>query len=164
MYVDDNLYADVGGHLVHTICSTSIGALFSVLGMPTNPLVPSPLSDDKFQGWYNHERKLVGRQFNSRRLTVGMLPYKRERLAALLRQWTEAQSYSLLEIAQLLGTLENHTKYARCWYSTLQNHVCRALHARYAILSRKYNHWDQEARFLHQLPLSLVHHVESLVA
>jgi hypothetical protein len=96
-----------------------------------------------------------------------MLPYKHERLAALLRQWTEAQSYSLLEIAQLLGTLENHTKYARwahCWYSTLQNHVHRALHARYAILSRKYNHRDQEARFLRQLPLPLVHHVESLVA
>jgi hypothetical protein len=47
MHVDNNLYADVGNHLVHTICS-SIGALFGILGMPTNPLVPSPLSDDKF--------------------------------------------------------------------------------------------------------------------
>jgi hypothetical protein len=92
-----------------------------------------------------------------------MLPYKRERLGALLCQWTETQSYSLLEIAQLLGVLENHTKYARwarCWYSTLQNHVRRALHARYAILSCKYSRRDQEARFLHQLPPSLVHRVE----
>jgi hypothetical protein len=113
MHVDDNLYADVGDHLVHTICS-SIGALFGVLGMPTNPLVPSPLSDDKFESWYNHERKLVGRQFNSRRLSVGMLPYKRERLATLLRQWVDASSYNLVEISHLLGTLENHTKYARC--------------------------------------------------
>jgi hypothetical protein len=166
MHVDDNLYADVGAHLVHTICS-SIGALFGVLGMPTNPLVPSPLSNDKFEGWYNHERKLVGRQFNSRRLSVGMLPYKRERLAILLRHWNDAPSYSLLEIAQLLGTLENHTKYARwarCWFSALQNHVRRALHTRYQILSRKYNQQGQELRFKRQLPTSLLHRVDSLIA
>jgi hypothetical protein len=76
----------------------------------------------------------MGRQFNSRRLSVGLLPYKRERLAILLRHWMAAPSYSLLEIAQLLGTLENHTKYARwarCWFSALQNHVRQALHVRY---------------------------------
>jgi hypothetical protein len=72
MHVDNALYADVGAHLIHTICS-GVGALFRVLGMPTNPLVPSPLSTDKFECWYNHERKLVGRHFDSRRLSVGML-------------------------------------------------------------------------------------------
>jgi hypothetical protein len=49
MHVDDNLYADVHSFIIHTIC-VSVGALFSVLGWPTNPLVPSPLSMDKFEG------------------------------------------------------------------------------------------------------------------
>jgi hypothetical protein len=156
MHVDDALYADVGDHLVHTICA-SVGALFGVLGMPTNPLVPSPLSTDKFKGWYNHERKLVGRQFNSRSLSVGMLPYKRECLIALLRQWTTASTYDLLQISQLLGVLENHTKYARwarCWYFALQNHVRRALFARYQILARRFQRREQELRFTRQLPVA----------
>jgi hypothetical protein len=166
MHVDDALYADVGTHLVHTIC-TSVGALFGVLGMPTNPLVPSPLSIDKFEGWYNHERKLVGRQFNSRRLTVGMLPYKRERLLELLTHWTSVSTYDLLEISHLLGTLENHTKYARwarCWYFALQNHVRRALFARYQIIRRSYKRQEQELRFTRQLPSTLLHRVDALVS
>jgi hypothetical protein len=166
MHVDDALYADVGTYLVHTICA-SVGALFGVLGMPTNPLVPSPLSSEKFEGSYNHERKLVGRHFNSRRLTVGMLPYKRERLLELLLHWTSATTYDLLEISQLLGVLENHMKYARwarCWYFALQNHVRRALFARYQILKRVYKRREQELRFSRQLPASLLHRIDSLVA
>jgi hypothetical protein len=166
MHVDDALYADIGSHLVHTICS-SVGALFGVLGMPTNPLVPSPLSTDKFEGWYNHQRKLVGRHFDSRQLTVGMLPYKRDRLLELLRFWTSSLSYDLLEISHLLGVLENHTKYARwarCWYFALQNHARRALFARYQILARQYQRRGQELRFARQLPVSLLHRVDSLVA
>jgi hypothetical protein len=94
MHVDDNLYADVGMYLFRTICS-SIGALFDVLGPPTNPLVPSPLSSDKFEAHYTHLQKLVGRQFNSRTLSVGMLPYKRERLLELLKNWVSMTLYDL---------------------------------------------------------------------
>jgi hypothetical protein len=166
MHVDDALYADVGTHLIHTICS-SVGALFGVLGLPSNTQVPSPLSTDKFEGWYNHERKLVGRQFNSRSLTVGMLPHKRERLLQLLLHWASATSYDLLEIAQLLGVLENHTKYARwarCWYFALQNHARRALSTRYQIILRRYKRQEQELRFTRQLPATLLHRVDTLVA
>jgi hypothetical protein len=98
---------------------------------------------------------------------VGMLPYKRDRLLELLRLWVKAQSYDLLEISQLLGVLENHTKYARwarCWYFALQNHVRRALFARYQILTRQYHQKGQELRFSRQLPVSLLHRLESLVA
>jgi hypothetical protein len=166
MHVDDALYADVGTHLIHTICS-SVGALFGVLGLPSNTQVPSPLSTDKFEGWYNHERKLVGRQFNSRSLTVRVLPYKRERLLQLLLQWASATSYDLLEIAQLLGVLENHTKYtcwAWCWYFALQNHALRALSTRYQIIRRRYKQQEQELRFTRQLPATLLHRVDTLVA
>jgi len=79
MHVDDALCADVGMHIFHSIC-VSILALFWLLGFPTNPLVPSPLSVDKFESFYNHQRKMVGRRFNSRTLSVGLLDYKLDQL------------------------------------------------------------------------------------
>ena len=166
MHVDDNLYADVPEFIIHTICA-SVGALFAILGMPTNPLVPSPLSLDKFEGRYDHRRKLVGRQFNSRTLSVGMLQYKRERLGDLLRQWSQPRSCDLLELAHLLGVLENHTKYARwarCWYCALQNHARRVLFTRYQILARRYSRKEMEIRFARQLPVTLLHRLDSLIA
>jgi len=108
MHVDDALYADVGMYIVHTIC-VSILALFWLLGFPTNPLVPSPLSVDKFESFYNHQRKMVGRKFNSRTLSVGLLDYKLDQLQVLLREWLGKPSFNLLEVATLLGILENHT-------------------------------------------------------
>jgi hypothetical protein len=95
-----------------------------------------------------------------------MLPYKRERLLELLTHWSMVTTYDLLEISHLLGVLENHTKYARwarCWYFALQNHVCRALHAQYQIISWWYKRHDQELRFTQQLPATLLHHVDGLV-
>jgi hypothetical protein len=166
MHVDDNLYADVIAFIFHTIF-VSVAALFYLLGWPTNPLVPSPLSMDKFHGSYNHERKLVGRHFDSRRLTVGMLPHKRERLLGVLRPWVHASSYDLFEIAHLLGVLENHTKYARwarCWYFSLQNHARRALFTRYQILARRYKREEHVLRFSRQLPASLLNRVDSLIS
>jgi hypothetical protein len=164
--VDDNLYADVYQFILFTIC-ISVAALFALLGMPTNPLVPSPLSMDKFEAFYNHERKLVGRRFNSRTLTVGMLPYKRERLLELLHHWVSTPTFDLLDLSRLLGVLENHTKYARwarCWYFALQNHVRRILFARYQILERRYGRQGHEARFTRHLPASLMHRLSSLIA
>ncbi len=140
MHVDDSLYADVGPFLHQTVYA-SVAALFDLLGEPTDPLVPSPLSLEKFEAFYNHMRKLVGRRFNSRTLSVGMLPYKREQLQQDLHLWVTRPSFDILELSKLLGTLENHTKYApwaRCWYFALQNAVRRILLARYAILKRIY--------------------------
>ena len=105
MHLDDALYADARIHLIHTIC-ISIMALFWVLGFPDNPLVPSPLSSDKFEAFYNHRRKMVGRRFDSRTLSVGVLPYKLVQLRELLEEWMQKERYDLLEIARLLGILE----------------------------------------------------------
>ena len=166
MHVDDALYGDVGEFLEHTIC-TSVSALFWVLGEPTDPLVPSPLSFDKFEAYYNHTRKMVGRRFNSRTLSVGMLDYKREQLSSLLADWAKRERFELLEIAQLLGSLENHTRYARwarCWYFALQNAVRRILHARYKILERLFKKAGLTAKYLSELPSHLAHRVSNLVS
>ena len=166
MHVDDNLYADVRDKLEHTI-AVSVASLFEVLGDPTNPLVPTPLSAEKFEAFYNHRRKLVGRLFDSRALTVGMLPYKRDQLRDLLTSWVSRTSYELLDIASLLGILENHTRYARwarCWYFSLQNAARRALFQRHKIISRIYARSGKEEGFLRSLPKGLHHRLHNLIA
>ena len=166
MHVDDNLYADVLQFLVRTICA-SVWALFLLLGNPLDLRVPSPLSTDKFEATYTHERRLVGRRFNSRTLSVGLLPYKRSQLVDLLRLWDTKKDFSLLELAQLLGILENHTRYARwarCWYFALQNSARRALYARYHILHRKFALGKRRRSLSRHLPRSLSDRLGPLLA
>ena len=167
MHVDDNLYADVLLHLCRSVCA-SAGGLFELFGWPTNPLVPSPLSMDKLETRYDHRRKMVGRLFDSRTLTVGMLPHKREHLLALLVEWASRTKFTLLDIAALLGTLESHTRYARwarCWYFALQNAVRRGLEKRYYALSRIQGRLaTEEATLKTQLPTSLQSRLLSLIS
>ena len=102
VHVDDALCADVAEFLFRTIWA-SVGGLFEVLGLPDNPLVHFTLSLDKFEAWHNHLRKLVGHRFNSRTLSVGMLPYKKDRLLSLLLVSTQKESFELIELAHLLA-------------------------------------------------------------
>ena len=166
MHVDDNMYADVEGHLPRTICA-SLYSLFCILGLPTNPLVPSPLSNEKFESKYNHQRKLVGRKFDSRKLTVGILDYKIDQLRELLQDWLAKSRFELLELAQLLGILENHTRYARwarCWYYALQNTMRRVLHGRYCIIERFYQRKRKRRAYQQQLPAQLSSRIDVLIA
>ena len=68
-------------------------------------------------------------------------PYKRDQLLQLLTDWSTKTCFELTEIAQLLGVLENHTRYACwswCWYFSLQNAVRHALEAHYHIVTQIY--------------------------
>lgn len=167
MHVDDNLYADIGPFLERTV-SASAAALFDLLGWPNEMFVPTPLSMDKLESFYNHERRMVGRHFDSRRLTVGMLPYKRTSLLELLQLWVTKPDFTLTEIAQLLGTLDNHTRYARwarCWYFTLQNLVRLAMNKRYHALSRIANRFHQgNERYQFHLPTDIASRLHSLIS
>jgi len=166
MHVDDALYADVGQDIFHSICA-SILALFWLLGFPTNPLVPSPLTVDKFESFYNHQQKMVGRRFNFRTLSVGLLDYKLDQLRTTLESWITIPSFDLLEIATLLGTLENHTRYARwarCWFFSLQNAVWTILHGRYKIVSRNFNRSGRTATLRRQLPATMLTRLHSILA
>ena len=166
MHVDDALYADVAEYLTHTV-GTSVAALFYALGRPDDPRVPSPLSNDKFEASYTHLRKCVGRRFNSRSMTVGLMPYKREQLVALLTEWVDKPSFDLLGIARLLGILENHTRYARwarCWFFSLQNLVRRVLALRFRVMSRRFPEQARRAKYSHALPGSLLARLASIIA
>ena len=96
-----------------------------------------------------------------------MLPHKKEQLLALLLEWEPKQSFDIVEIANLLGVLENHTKcaqWARCWHFALQNCVWRILHACYEILSWRHKQDQREHEFRQQLPSHLQDQICSLVA
>ena len=167
MHVDDNLYADVAEFLPRSI-QASVASLFELLGYPDNPDVPPALSFDKLTPSYNHRRRLVGRQFDSRTMTVGILPYKRAQLIELLTSWTTLRTYSLLDLASLLGTLDNHTRYtpwARSWYFALQNSSRYSLLQRHHILKRRSRLFQaKEAQYRRVLPTHLFKRLGSLIS
>ena len=111
---------------------------------------------------------MVGRHFDSRSLTVGMLPYKRTRLLALLLEWQDFTEYSLPQIASLIGQLDHLTRYARwarCWYFALSNAVRGALHTRYHILSRANPRFDAKiTSWKSVLPQHLSHRLATLIS
>ena len=167
MHVDDALYADVSEFLERTVCASAAG-LFDVLGWPQPARVPIALSLDKLSTNYNHQRRLVGRLFDSRALTVGMLPCKRAELIANLQEWSTMQQFDLLQLAGLLGTLDNHTRYARwarCWFFGLQNAMRRCLNLRFHVLQRLRPQLSARASsIMFQLPPSLAHRLAPLMA
>ena len=166
MHVDDNLYADVGVYLERTVFS-SVSGLFELLGPPDDPRVPTPLSGDKFEATYNHQRRLVGRLFDSRTMTVGILPYKLAQLRELFVSWETMRDFDLLEVSNLLGILENHTRYARwarCWYLSIQNAVRRALVQRYNIVKRMYQQEKRTRALSALLPPKLEGRIDTLIS
>ncbi len=166
MHVDDNLYADIAEYLERSVAASAAG-LFDLLGWP-DPRVPLPLSLDKFEAYYNHKRRMVGRAFDSRRLSVGMLPYKRTALSELLLSWLQRSSFSLPDIANLIGILEFHTRYARwarCWYFAVQNTARRILHQRFYALKRLQNRFRaREVELRAVLPGPMLDRLSSIVA
>jgi hypothetical protein len=121
-HVDDCGIVDIGPLVPRGVAAGTL-ALYSILGFPADN-VPDPQSKDKLETLYSHERRFVGRQWNTRKLTVGMLEYKRQELLARLDMWLAPASFLLAEAAELQGVLENHTRYvkwARAWFFAIQN-------------------------------------------
>jgi hypothetical protein len=110
-HVDDNIYCDVAAYMTQTVSASAL-ALWHVLGFP-NPLHgPNPLSLEKFDGQYTHQRKTLGHLVDSRTLTVCVLPEKRVIMAATLQDWLCTRSeFTLREISSLHGSLESMTRH-----------------------------------------------------
>jgi hypothetical protein len=85
-------------------------SLYILLGFPSE-VAFSALSLDKFHNYSNHYRQWIGCSFNTKDLTVGIMPSKRVELLSHLKNWINMNSYTLLEVARMLGLLEFHTKY-----------------------------------------------------
>jgi hypothetical protein len=164
-HVDDNLYADVGEHLVRAV-SASVLALYSVLGFP-RPELPNALSTEKLDTRYNHQRKALGNLVDTRRMEVAVLAIKRTQMIALLEEWTQKIAFSLREISSLHGSLESltrHIKWARPLFFALQNAIRFELRRRYHILKRRYGTSKRIASLERDLTPALLHRLDTLIA
>ena len=165
-HVDDNIYADVGEHMMQTLCS-SVLALYHILGFPKDT-VPDALSRDKLCCVYTHTRKTLGHWIDSRAMTIGLVPEKRTMLKDILDDWiSNRQSFTLREISSLHGSLESVTRYttwARPLFFGTQNAIRHALIQRYHILNRTYKPDQRKEVLKKKLTASLEHRLGSLIA
>ena len=164
-HVDDNMYADTRANLHRTIAA-SVMSLYEVLGYPEK-CAPDPLSHEKLETFYNHQRKVVGYHIDTRKMSVGLLDYKRDQAVELLLSWKTRHFFTLPEISVLHGTLESisrYTQWARPWFYALQNVIRDELTRRYHVLQRYYHKIGRAEKLQAALPPSLQHRFDSLVS
>ena len=107
-HVDDNMYANIR-ELLPRAASASVIALYMMVGYP-NGKIPDPISWDKFESTHGHIRRVVGWNFNTRDLTFELPDDKRQSITELLASWLPRKSCTLLQAAELHGTLADASR------------------------------------------------------
>ena len=164
-HVDDNMYADIT-ELLPRAAAASIIALYEILGYPDGR-IPDPISWDKFESTHGHIRRVVGWDFNTRDLTFALPTDKRTAITESLREWCTKTSCTLLEAAELHGTLADASKAnrkGRTMFFGFQNAFRRAIQTRYHQVQGFYSRRSKKATFSAQLPKHLHHRLDSLIA
>ena len=98
---------------------------------------------------------------------MGILDYKLDQLKELLSAWTVKTEHGMLELAQLLGILENHTRcarWARCCFYSLQNEMRRILHGRFCVVERIMKRAGKGRYYSQLLPAQLSSRISVLIA
>ena len=166
-HVDDNIYCDVAAHMAQTVSASAL-ALWHILGFPDPLRGPNPLSLEKFDGRYTHQRKTLGHLIDSRTLTVSVLPEKRATMAALLQDWLGNRvEFTLREISSLHGSLESmtrHIAWMRPLFFAIQNAIRNELSKRYYVLKRTYAKTGRADRIRAKLPPALLDRLSTLIA
>jgi hypothetical protein len=143
--VDDNLYAEIEDNLQKTLSCSAL-SLYIIMGFP-GPFMPDLYSKEKLDSFYQPVRAVMGRQYFTRSMEVGLLDKKRDILIQIIPEWLKPKAtYSLKEAASLLGKLQNATQYvrwAKVWLCPLYNEFSRALTVAYEITKRR---WDNNPR------------------
>jgi hypothetical protein len=164
-HVDDNMYADIQEYLPRTIAA-SVVALYDIFGYPDGTF-PDPLSWEKFEATYSHKRRVVGWEFDTRDLTFSLPSDKRTVLVNLLDSWKSKTNCTLLEAAELHGSLAHAARANRkgsVLFFSLQNAMRRAIQQRYHQVKGFHDRKATTARLSTQLPTNLQNRVESLVS
>jgi hypothetical protein len=146
--------------------SASAIALFNVLGYP-DPRVPKPLRQDKLNTKYSHQRRIVGYQVDSRTMTVGLLPSKREEAVRQLSNWLDKTEFILGEAAILDGMIDSMARYnrwGRTYLTALQHEIRQSLTTRYRKLTCDCKVQLRVQQIAKKLPRSALHRTSSLVA
>jgi hypothetical protein len=100
-------------------------------------------------------------------MEVSIPAYKRDQVVELLATWIDRSTYTLLEAAELLGTLNNLSeicRWARPRFFALQQDVRHALRAHYlAVAHWRTRHATQIETWRVDLTDALLHHLEPLI-
>jgi hypothetical protein len=164
-WVDDTFFADTHDYIIRAV-SAIVLAVYEVLGYPYSK-VPDPLSREKLNTAFTFERPTLGYGVNTRTMQVYMLPEKREQLIDTLNETIFRREYTLLQAAQLLGTLENATRYnrwARVLYCALGHAFRRTLQAASYVLKRTYERTGRIEQLRAALPKHLERRFQPLVS
>ena len=146
--------------------SASIIALYEILGYPSDHC-PDCVSWDKFTTQFGYIRKTTGFDINTRSLTFAMPADKRTQLIAMLAPWPTKLRMTLLEAAELLGTLGDACRacrWARTRFCALQNYVNNLLRSRYHTIVNVYKRTGKALVLKKQLPKVLLRRLPILVA
>ncbi len=164
-HVDDNIYGDVE-EFVPLGVAASILALYMVLGYP-GPRNRDSVSWNKFDGFFTHERKMIGYGVNTRDMKLFLLEYKRTQLLGLLTTWLSMHDFDLMQCAEMLGHLGSATttcRWARVLFFGLQNLLRVHLVAQYHKAKGYFDRSGGAARITAALEPGLAKRFDSLVA
>jgi hypothetical protein len=165
-YIDDNPYADIRKYVPQMV-SASILALYDVLGYPNPQQGPDAISRDKLFTTYNWTRVFLGFLFNSRRMSIGLTPERIEILVATLTGWLAKRNFTLLEAAQLLGTLQHATRvnrWVRPYFFALQNAIRHEIRKRYYQTMTIYKRKSMQKDLEKELPPAVHKRIEAIIA
>ena len=107
VYVDDCLLAALRIYIVQLMCAC-IHAIFVVCGFPNTTVRQCPLAMNKWKALLvAHRAVLLGLQFDSRRLTMGITDdYRHKVLKQLEEEWpTQVRVFTLHKLVRLAGKL-----------------------------------------------------------
>jgi hypothetical protein len=164
-HVDDNMYATLQPSMARAL-SASVISLYELLGYPS-PLTPDPLSRDKLHTRYDHHRRLLGKNVDSRRLMVSLPADKRQATIALLQSWTLKQTFTILDLAKLVGILDSNAtmcRWAKADYYVLLNCLRTQLRLTYHVAVRRVRSSKKYELLRVRLPHSLELRLVSVIA
>jgi hypothetical protein len=123
-HVDDNIYAEIARYLARTVCSSAL-SLYEILGFPDGRQIGA-LSMEKLDTMYRPQRTTVGYRLDTRSMTVGLLPYKRDQTIEIIEPWLTTPTFTLLQGAELCGKLESAStcnRWIRPYFFSVQNTI-----------------------------------------
>jgi hypothetical protein len=164
-HVDDNMYGDII-ELMPLAAAASVIALYDILGYPDSR-IPDPISWDKFEKVHGHLRRVVGWDFNTRDLTFSLPDDKRKALTVTLTEWCTKQSCTLVEAAELHGTLADASRAnrkGRAMFFGFQNALRRTIKQRYHKVKGYYSRHSKLKYMSEQLPKHLHHRLDSMIS
>lgn len=144
IYVDDNLMADIRRRMPSTLAAAA-EAIFTVMGAPMPHLRQCAVALDKWRELtVSHSLVMLGLQFDTRAMTVGVTQeFRAEVLELLTKTWHDGrQSFTVHEMELLIGKLGRVGQafrpvyhlmpqlYASCAYALRQNHFYMAATSR----------------------------------